>query len=464
MKTTKKRYSASVKAKAIEHYSKGKVLPKDLAASYGVNVNSIYKWIRKYEKHGSRGLKRTRKVYKISTKKRLDICRRYADEDITLAALGAEIGIGSSALRSWVKKFNDEGQIDLTARLKAKEDAKKCAIQLFEDWKSSGLTLSEFRKERNIHSSEATYISALALKNIDGHTMKQINEEMKTERNRELFRRVSEDGESMADVANSAGITLSYLRQKFVKLRQKGIIETPANCSFEKVGLVRKVQAILRDAAEEGKSVREAAADRGVSELTIYYWRKKIIDAGEADSIAPKEYKTDAVSVTASEKQREHKFRPVNMSDAKKIALLKKANSEGLCNQTLADKIGVSNDTITRWRREFEIPGKRGTNSVLTEQEKRDLLARGEHEGLRLIDMAKIAGVSKSRMCIWKQQIAEIDRKTAAPQEDEQMEVGTVTGKAETLDVRRMAKLTLPGGAVIEAEMTMSEARELLAG
>jgi transposase-like protein len=464
MQTRKKRYSASVIAKAIEHYSKGGVLPKDLAKEYGVTISNIYYWIKKYEKDGSRGLKRTRKVYEISTKKRLDICRRYAEEDITLKALGAEFGIGGELVRSWVRKFESEGRIDLTARLKVKEDAKKLAIQLFEDWQLSGITLSEFRKERNIHSSEATYKSAFALKNKDGHTMQQINEEMKTERYRELFRRVGEDGESMADVANSAGITLIYLRQRFVELRKKGIIETPANCCFEKVGLVRKVQGILRDAAEEGKSVIEAAVDSGVSEQTLYYWRKKIIGAGEADSIAPKEYKMDAVSVAASEKQREHKFRPVNMSDAKKIALLKKANNEGLCNQTLADKIGVSNETITRWRRKFEIPGKLGRNSILTEQEKRDLLARGEHEGLRLIDMAKIAGVSKSRMCNWKRQIAEIDRKTAAPQEDEQIEVETVKVKAKTLDVRRMAKLTLPGGAVIEAEMTMSEARELLAG
>ena len=378
MKTTKKHYSSSVKAKVIEAYNNGEMSCKDLAEEYGVSSQAINNWIRRYKKHGSRGLERTRNVYKISTKKRLDICRRYAEEDITLKALGAEIGISGELLSSWVKKFESEGKIDLTARLKAKEDAKKLAIQLSEDWQSSGLILSEFCKERNIDSSSETFRNAMAVKNIDGHTIRQFNERVMTDRYRELFRRVSEDGKSMADVANSAGITLSYLRQRFVELRKKGMIETPANCAFEKVGLVRKVQAILRDAAEEGKSVREAAADRGVSEQTIFYWRKKIIDAGEAESIAPKEYKTDAVSVTASEKEREHKFPPVNTGDAKKIA--------------------------------------------------------------------------------------EIDCKTAAPQEDEQIQVKTVKVKAKTLDVRRMAKLTLPSGAVIEAEMTMREARELLAG
>lgn len=102
----KAKYSEEFKLEVVREYLSG-VGSTDLERKYGCNKTDVYKWINKYNTHGTKALCNTQKNQSYSAEFKLMVVHEYLIGNIGLLPLATKYEIKSKTqILEWVKRYN----------------------------------------------------------------------------------------------------------------------------------------------------------------------------------------------------------------------------------------------------------------------------------------------------------------------------------------------------------------------
>ncbi|MDD8048281.1 MAG: helix-turn-helix domain-containing protein [Thomasclavelia sp.] len=106
-------YSKELRIKIVHRYLNDGESILVLAMEIGVNRNTIYKWVRQYQKYGDTAFKITHSNHSYTKEFKQEVAQAYLDGEQSYIELASKYNIPSfSTIESWVKRYNSHIELN----------------------------------------------------------------------------------------------------------------------------------------------------------------------------------------------------------------------------------------------------------------------------------------------------------------------------------------------------------------